>query len=146
MNVWPYSKVLVSGLSRWGQARTQARAVEEVCAKVEYWWGADWPDDGTARSVMPDWFVKACDDAWARPDYGRVPSAWHFPSWLDAMKDPGWTFERVFASGCVRRRVCVRVEIYRLPSSIEVLESVLWAAGLRSVRADVEFDARPEGY
>ncbi len=103
--------------------------VKEVMRLVVQEREEGWPGDDWWRSNLPPWFLQSFEGH-TEEELLRDDSLWDFGSWLDAMKDPGWTWW----SSLVREDTWhANLSAHTDPFSVGPLEYLARAAGAESV-------------
>lgn len=112
----PPVAVRVVGWSR--DAGVALERVREVMRLVAQKREGGWPGDEWWRDNLPRWFLDSFEGH-TEEDLLRDRSLWDFGSWLDAMKDPGWTW---WSSSVLAGEWRANLSAYTDPFSVGPLE------------------------
>jgi hypothetical protein len=89
----------------------------------------DWKEDVWWEAHLPRWFIESFGEK-TLDEVMNDPEAWDFGSWLDAMKDPGWTW---WSSGSTEDGWVVNLSALSDPYSLGALEYLCREAGAQGM-------------
>ena len=117
--------VQVFGTGPWGCVE-RIREVMRIVARQR---GAGWPDEAWWQQNLPRWFV-ATFEGHTVEELLADPALWHFGSWVDAMKEPGWVW---WSSQANPDQWSISLQALADPYSLGPLEYLARAAGALDV-------------